>query len=57
MIEKKSYLCCVATDSHRLSYSSLEIDPSTQIESIILPKKTIFQLISLLDQSKNAIKI
>ena len=56
-VEKKSYLCGVATDSHRLTYSSLEIDPNTQIESIILPKKTIFQLISLLEQSKDLVKI
>ena len=37
--ENKTYLCGVATDSHRLSSSSLEIDPKTNIEPIILPKK------------------
>ena len=56
-LENKSFLCGVATDSHRLSSSSLEIDPNIQIESIILPKKTIFQLISLLEQNSNPIKI
>ena len=56
-LENKSFLCGVATDSHRLSASSLEIDPSINIEPIILPKKTIFQLISLLEQSNNTIKI
>ena len=56
-LENKSFLCGVATDSHRLSSSSLEIDPNTQIESIILPKKTIFQLISLLEQTSNPVKI
>ena len=55
--ENKSFLCGVATDSHRLSSSSLEIDPSIEIEPIILPKKTIFQLISLLEQSSSSIKI
>ena len=35
----------------------LEIDQSINIEPIILPKKTIFQLISLLEQSSSAIKI
>ncbi len=45
-LENKSFLCAVATDSHRLSSSSLEIDSDTHIESIILPKKTIFKLIS-----------
>lgn len=56
-LENKSFLCGVATDSHRLSSSSLEIDPSINIEPIILPKKTIFQLISLLEQSGSSIKI
>ena len=56
-IENKIFLSGVATDSHRLSSSSLEIDSNTNFESIILPKKTIFQLISLLEQNKNAIKI
>ena len=56
-LENKSFLCGVATDSHRLSSSSLEIDSSTNIESVILPKKTIFQLISLLEQDSSVIKI
>ena len=55
--EKKSYLSGVATDSHRLSFSSLEIDPKTNFESIILPKKTIFQLIFLLEQCTGNIRI
>ena len=57
ILENKSFLCGVATDSHRLSSSSIEIDQNIQIESIILPKKTIFQLISLLEQSNKPIEI
>ena len=56
-LENRSFLSGVATDSHRLSSSSIEIDKNTHIESIILPKKTIFQLISLLEQNNNPIKI
>ena len=56
-LENKSFLCGVATDSHRLSSSSIEIDSNTNIEPIILPKKTIFQLISLLEQNSNPVKI
>ena len=56
-LENKSFLCGVATDSHRLSSSSIEIDPSINIEPIILPKKTIFQLIYLLEQITEPIKI
>tara|TARA_B100000029_G_scaffold514184_1_gene616033 strand:+ start:572 stop:1687 length:1116 start_codon:yes stop_codon:yes gene_type:complete len=56
-LEKKSFLCCVATDSHRLSSSYLEIESNINIEPIILPKKTIYQIISLLEQAGNTIKI
>jgi len=56
-LENKIFLSGVATDSHRLSSSSLEIDPNTEFEAIILPKKTIFQLIYLLEQNTNVIKI
>tara|TARA_Y100000590_G_scaffold468678_1_gene652526 strand:- start:3383 stop:4498 length:1116 start_codon:yes stop_codon:yes gene_type:complete len=55
--ENKSFLSAVATDSHRLSFSSLEIDPNADFSSIILPKKTIFQLISLIEQNTSVIKI
>ena len=56
-LENKSFLCGVATDSHRLSSSSVEISQNIDMESIILPKKTIFQLISLLEQNNQKIKI
>ena len=56
-LENKSFLCGVATDSHRLSLSSVEINKDITMEPIILPKKTIFQLISLLEQGNNIIKI
>ena len=56
-LQNKSFLTGVATDSHRLSSSSLEIDPNIDFEPIILPKKTIFQLISLLEQIDSKIKI
>ena len=56
-LENKSFLYGVATDSHRLSSSKLKIETNTKFESIILPKKTIFQLISLLEQNAKNIKI
>ena len=56
-IDNKSFLSGVATDSHRLSSSGLEIESNINFSSIILPKKTIFQLISLLEQSTSPIKI
>ena len=56
-LEDKVFLSAVATDSHRLSSSSLEIEPDIDFDSIILPKKTIFQLISLLEQSADKVAI
>ena len=47
----RSFLTGVATDSHRLSSSSLEIENSNNFSSLILPKKTVFQLCSLLTES------
>ena len=43
----RQFLTGVPTDSHRLSSSSLEIDKN-DFNSLILPRKTVFQLCSLL---------
>ena len=47
----RNFLTGVATDSHRLSSSSLEIENSTDFSSLILPRKTVFQLCSLLAEA------
>ena len=47
----RNFLTGVATDSHRLSSSSLEIENNTNFNSLILPRKTVFQLCSLLSES------
>ncbi len=47
----KNYLTGVATDSHRLSSSSLELENSGDFNSLILPRKTVFQLCSLLSEN------
>ena len=47
-VEEKNYLTAVATDSHRMSISKIRLDQKINFEPIILPKKTIFQLCSLL---------
>ena len=56
-IEDKNYLTAVATDSHRMSISKVRLDQKINFESIILPKKTIFQLCSLLDNYDGEVKI
>ncbi len=47
----RNFLTGVATDSHRLSSSSLEIDNKIDFISLILPRKTVFQLCSLLAET------
>jgi len=54
---KKTFLSAVATDSHRLSSSRISIDPNINFEPVIFPKKTIFQLISLLEQNTGKVKV
>lgn len=46
---KNTFLTGVATDSHRLSSSSIAVDNIKSFTSIIIPRKTVFQLCSLLD--------
>ena len=56
-VDDKNYLTAVATDSHRMSISKIRLDQRIDFESIILPKKTIFQLCSLLDNYDGNVKI
>ena len=53
----RNFLTGVATDSHRLSSSSLEIDNNSDFTSLILPRKTAFQLCSLLTESTEQLKM
>ena len=55
--EDKNYLTAVATDSHRMSISKIRLNDQVDFEPIILPKKTIFQLCSLLDNYDGDVKI
>ena len=45
------FLTGVATDSHRLSSSSLEVENIADFKSLIIPRKTLFQLSSLLSET------
>ncbi len=55
--EDKNYLTAAATDSHRMSISKTKLDQKINFEPLILPKKTIFQLCSLLDTFDGDVKI
>ena len=56
-IEDKSFLTAAATDSHRMSISKLRLNEKVEFEPVILPKKTIFQLCSLLEDYEGDVKI
>ena len=53
----RNFLTGVATDSHRLSSSSLEIENADSFSSIILPRKTVFQLCTLLAESNEKLSM
>ena len=56
-IEDKTFLTAAATDSHRMSISKVRLNEKKDFEPIILPKKTIFQLCSLLEDFEGNVKI
>ena len=55
--QNRTYLTGVATDSHRLSSSSIEIESGKSFNSLILPKKTVFQLCNLLADTNEKVLI
>tara|TARA_B100002051_G_C16691543_1_gene615798 strand:- start:470 stop:1582 length:1113 start_codon:yes stop_codon:yes gene_type:complete len=56
-IEDKIFLTAAATDSHRMSISKIRLKNKIEFEPIILPKKTIFQLCSILEDFDGDVKI
>ncbi len=55
--EDKVYLTAAATDSHRMSISKSRLDKKIEFDPIILPKKTVFQLCSLLEDYEGDVKV
>ena len=56
-VEDKIFLTAAATDSHRMSISKIRLPNKVHFDQIILPKKTIFQLCSLLEDYEGEVKI
>ena len=56
-LDEKFFLTAAATDSHRMSISKINLGDKINFEPIILPKKTIFQLVNLLDDYEGEVKI
>ena len=55
--EDKNFLTAVATDSHRMSISKIKLENKIDFSPIILPRKTIYQLCSLLEDYEGNVKI
>mgnify|MGYP006090285737 FL=1 len=55
--QDRTYLTGVATDSHRLSSSSIEIDSGKIFHALILPKKTVFQICNLLTDTNEKVLV
>ena len=56
-LEEKTFLTAAATDSHRMSISKFRLPEKINFDPVILPKKTIFQLCSLLEEYDGDVKI
>ena len=56
-VDGKNFLTAVSTDSHRMSISKVRLNDKIDFEPIILPKKTIFQLCSLLEDFEGDVSI
>ena len=56
-IDDKIFLNAAATDSHRMSISKVQLNEKIIFEPIILPKKTTFQLVNLLEDYDGEVKI
>ena len=55
--ENDNKLIAVATDGHRLSKSATEIKKLENFHPVILPKKTVFELLTIIDEDSIDIKI
>ncbi len=47
----------VGTDGHRLSFTSMELKQNYEKQEVILPRKTVIELIKLLDDSKEEVSV
>ena len=56
-LEEKTFLTAAATDSHRMSISKFRLPEKINFDPVILPKKAIFQLCSLLEEYDGDVKI
>lgn len=53
----ENHLHIVGTDGHRLSFTAMELKESYEKQELILPRKTVIELIKLLDDSDEDVQI
>lgn len=51
------FVRCVATDGHRLAYCALETENDLPRQDVIIPRKTVLEMLRLLDDSDEPIEI
>ena len=51
------FMTAAATDSHRMSIAKVKIDTKKNFDPVIIPKKTIYQLSSLMENYQGDVKI
>jgi DNA polymerase III subunit beta len=57
LLIEDTYLKGVATDGHRLAFASIDLDETKTKHQIILPRKAVFELTKLLNDTEEPIKI
>ena len=57
MVAEGSQLKLVATDGHRLAYASLEIQGKLPRQEVIVPRKTVLELVKLLGDTDDEVKV
>jgi DNA polymerase-3 subunit beta len=55
--KEKDKIISVSTDGHRLSKTSIIVKDSSKLQPVIVPKKTIFGLLSIIDDPNEKIQI
>jgi DNA polymerase-3 subunit beta len=57
LVLDEDVLKAVATDGHRLAYASIKLQQKTELQEVILPRKTIQELIKLLTDTDDEVAV
>lgn len=57
LLVENNYLKVITTDGHRLAYASIELEDQYAKKETIIPRKTVLELVKLLDDSEKPVTI